>query len=175
MRISSRRWAVEYIANRYGLEALRRILRDLGAGLPINTALNRHTDGLEQLEEDFDRFARNRAALLAPEMDWEQPDLEALLHDDGDALARWVEEHPLNFAGLSTYAAQLVEERRWQEARAALETLLKLYPDQTGSGSAYELLAGVHRELGDTAAERKVLEETTSCATRRRWRRGCGC
>jgi tetratricopeptide (TPR) repeat protein len=151
--------AVEFIVSRYGLESLRRILHDLGAGLPINTALSRHTEDLEQLEADFERFARNRAELLAPEVDWAQPDLDELLHDDGDALARWVAEHPLNVAGLSAYAAQLVEERRWQDARSALETLLKLYPDHIGSGSPYELLAGVHRELNDTAAERMVLEQ----------------
>jgi tetratricopeptide (TPR) repeat protein len=150
---------VEYIASRYGREAVRRILRDLGAGLPINTALDRHTDGLEQLEQDFDRFARNRAELLAPEVDWEQPDLEALIHDDGDPLAEWVSEHPLNYAGALALAAQLVDERRWQEAQGLLETLIKLYPDHTGSGSPYELLARIHRELNETAAERSVLEQ----------------
>ncbi|HUG94007.1 MAG TPA: tetratricopeptide repeat protein, partial [Planctomycetaceae bacterium] len=150
---------VEYLVNRYGLEALKRILRDLGAGLPINTALGRHTDGLEQLERDFDRFARNRAELLAPEVDWESPELDALAHSDGDALARWVDEHPLNFAGLSAYATQLVEERRWDEAKEPLSRLLKLYPDHTGAGNAYELLARAHRELNETAAERRVLED----------------
>ena len=150
---------VEYIVNRYGREALQRILRDLGAGLPINTALDRHTGGLEQLEQDFDRFARNRAALLAPEVDWRIPEPDAPIHEDGDALARWVEEHPLNFAGLTAYASQLVEARRWEDAKAPLKVLLALYPDHTGSGSAWELLARVHRELNESDAERNVLED----------------
>ena len=42
--------------------------------------------------------------------------------------------------------------------RRPLERLLELAPDSTGPDNAYELLARVHRELGEAAAERAVLE-----------------
>ncbi|MBW3542620.1 MAG: tetratricopeptide repeat protein, partial [Planctomycetes bacterium] len=152
---------VEFLVERYSIEALQRILRDLGAGLPINTALERHTDSLAKLEKEFESFARDRAQQLAPEADWSQPPLESLLADDGDALARWIDEHPVNFAALTVHAQTLIEARQWDEAKPVLRTLLALDPEYIGGDNAYESLAGVHRELGETGEERRLLERYT--------------
>ena len=50
-----------------------------------------------------------------------------------------------------------VNVQHWADAKAPLETLIKLDPQQTGSDSAYALLAGVHRELNETNEERQML------------------
>jgi tetratricopeptide (TPR) repeat protein len=69
---------VEFIVQRFGLERLQAILRDLGEGAEINQAIASHTEPIEKIEEDFAGFARERAQQLAPGMDWEKLDLAQL-------------------------------------------------------------------------------------------------
>lgn len=149
---------VEFLVETYGLDTLRRILRDLADGLPINAALERHTKGLEQLEAEFAESVRQQAQQLAPEVDFTQPDVPALLTSDGDALAEFLAEHPRNFAALSARADVLIQQQRWDEAQAALRRMIELYPGYNGADNAYERLARVHRELGQWSDERAVLE-----------------
>jgi tetratricopeptide (TPR) repeat protein len=53
----------------------------------------------------------------------------------------------------------LIEEKKFQEAKAPLQKLVELYPAQAGGDSAYAMLAVVHRALGETNAERQVLTQ----------------
>jgi tetratricopeptide (TPR) repeat protein len=62
-----------------------------------------------------------------------------------------------NYWHLLLDARMALNDRRWADAKPPLETLIKLYPGQTGSDSAYALLAGVHRELNETNEERDTL------------------
>ena len=52
---------VEYIIQKFGLESLKQILRDLGDGVTINDAIAKHTEPMDKLETDFAAFARDRA------------------------------------------------------------------------------------------------------------------
>jgi tetratricopeptide (TPR) repeat protein len=104
------------------------------------------------LEKDFTEFARKRARDLAPGLDWEKPPADRPL-----ASADWVKAHPTNFWSLRQEAQQLVEAKKWAEAKAPLGRLLELYPAQTGRGCAYELMAAAHRSLGETNDEHRVL------------------
>ena len=72
-----------------------------------------------------------------------------LTNAPGDSLSK------TNFYALAEQAAQWVREKKFTEARAPLERLLELYPDQTGADSAYAMLAEVHHALGETNAERR--------------------
>ncbi|MDA1052901.1 MAG: peptidase MA family metallohydrolase [Planctomycetota bacterium] len=145
---------VEYLVERYGLETLQRILVDLGAGMSINDALHRYSGSIDALDHEFAEYARNRARQLAPDADWEKPDLpEDISLDD---LAAWLVEHPNSYIGLQQYANRLLGERRWQETQTVLEQLLKLYPKSIAAAS---MLARVQRELKDTAAETATLQQ----------------
>ena len=146
---------VEFLVKQFGMESLKRILRDLADGVQINEAIAAHTASLEQIEEDFAAFARDRAEKLAPGLDWEKPKPEELLKAD----LKWLSEHATNFYVLNHLAKKLVREKKWKEAKTPLEELTKLYPTQTGGDSAYALLAEVHRNLGETNLERKVLSK----------------
>src|SRR5947207_5975507 len=53
---------VEFLVRRFGFDALRQILRDLGGGADINEAIAAHTAPMTKFEEDFTAFARERAA-----------------------------------------------------------------------------------------------------------------
>jgi tetratricopeptide (TPR) repeat protein len=151
--------AVEYIVKRYGHKALRAILAELAAGAEINYAITKHTSSLANIEKEFAAFARKRAEALAPRVDWEQPEAGQLDPADPEALNTWLAEHPNNFWALTLQANKLLAERKWEEAKAPLQKLIRLYPRYAGEDNAYRLLAEVHRNLGDTEQERLVLSD----------------
>lgn len=149
---------VEFLIERYGAEALRAILRDLGDGLEINETITKHTAPMPEIETTFAAFARQHAESLAPGLDWEKPGLDALLADGGEtAWKLWAKARPKNFYVITRQAGELIEAKQWAEARALLEELLGLYPSFIGPESAWRQLARVYRELGDTDAERTAL------------------
>jgi tetratricopeptide (TPR) repeat protein len=148
---------VEFLIQKHGLETLQRVLTDLGVGMSINDSLQRYAGSLSSLDEEFSAFAKQRAESLAPEVDWEDPDLPATA--GLAAWKQWTAEHPQNFAGLRALATKLIDAGQFEEAKTPLATLRKLYPDHVGEDNAYTLLARVHRELGETEDERSVLEE----------------
>lgn len=148
--------AVEFLVEKYGLEALKGVLVDLAAGIEINEALTRHAGSLEVLDAQFADYARKRAADLAPDADWSEPDLPA--RADATRLAAWLKDHPRNYAGLKRLARQLIDEKQWMAARVPLETMERLHPRDGAADGVYPLLARVYRELQENSRERSVLE-----------------
>ena len=151
---------VDFLIKRYGFKTLQKILADLAAGIPLEQALEREAADLDQLDAEFRADAAEQAKQLGYGLDWEKYDLSAIIDDDdADRLEGWVKDHPTSLTGLLALAKQSIQLRMWDRAVSPLQTLINLYPEQTGSDSAYELLAMVHRQRGDSAAERKVLED----------------
>jgi len=75
---------VEFMVQRFGLEHLKALLRDLSEGTEINEAIQKNTVPMERIETDFAAFARERALQLAPGLDWEKPELvEGSVNDIG--------------------------------------------------------------------------------------------
>ena len=147
---------VEYLIERFGMEALRKLLVDLGDGMEINEALIRHTEPLGRLDADFAKFARRRADELAPRGTWEKPKLPP--GANSDALARWLKTRPNSIPALQRLAQQLLRERKFKEAVAVAEKLRGLLLESAGSETPNALLAAAHRGLSDTAAERAALQ-----------------
>ena len=175
---------VEFLIERFGLDRLKDLLRDLGEGTEISEAIEKHTAPMEKIEADFAAFARERAEKLGPGLDWTKPEFAQankvrrrsgiprspdsetnLVHvgsmPEGveDAWAQWAKERPTNFWALTRQAEQFVETKKWAEAKPILKQLVELYPDSSGPESAYWLLAATHRALGETNEERGVLAE----------------
>jgi tetratricopeptide (TPR) repeat protein len=95
---------------------------------------------------------------LAPQVDWEQPPAdEADLTDEN--VVQWLAEHPNSFWALQQRAVHLLAEQQWESAQEPLRKLIALYPEYVDEGNAYELLAQVHRGLGETDQEMQVLTE----------------
>jgi tetratricopeptide (TPR) repeat protein len=143
---------VQMLIDRYGLDVLRRVLADLSVGMPINESLQRYTGSLDALDAEFADHARRRAEELGSQLDWSRPAPEAASTVDDPAA-------PDNFWELQARALQAVNQREWQQARAPLERLIELCPEQAEPGCAYELLAQVYRQLSDHDAERRMLEQ----------------
>lgn len=172
---------VDFLVRRYGLEALKNILRDLGQGMEINAAIEKHTAPMAAFEKDFAAFARRQAEQLAPGLDWEKPEFaktpsvhspssrpsglrlplsRALAPNDEEAAWKsWAKKHPTNFWVMTRQARQLIEEKKWAEAKPLLQKLVELYPTSVGPESAYPFLAAAHRALGETNAELKTLSQ----------------
>src|SRR5690606_211107 len=68
--------AVEFLVERAGLAAVQGVLEDLGAGVPINEALpGRVGMSLNEIDDAFARFARERGEAVAPGASWEEPEV----------------------------------------------------------------------------------------------------
>jgi tetratricopeptide (TPR) repeat protein len=150
---------VEFLVERFGFGAIKGILADLGQDVEINAAIARHAGPIKKIEQEFEAFARKRAQDLAPQVDWEQPPEDEANLTDENALAQWLAEHPNSFWALQQQAMRLLSEQQWESAKEPLRKLIALYPEYVDEGNAYELLAQVHRGLGETDQEIQVLAE----------------
>lgn len=148
---------VEFIINRYGAEALKKVLSDLADGTTINESLAKRTAPMEELERDFKAFALGRAEAFAPKMDWAKPEPAMLLPGGEEKLKAWYAERPNNYWMLMREATQLMELKKWPEAEKVLKRLLELNPDERGSDGPLGLLARVYQEMGNLAAEQAQL------------------
>jgi tetratricopeptide (TPR) repeat protein len=164
---------VQFLVQRFGMDALKAVLHDLGEGMEINKALQKHTASIDKLDEDFAAFARERAKELAPGLDFEKPEFARDEDSDRSApsprlkfgkkggpqetWASWSKEHPTNFWAMNFEAQELARAKKWDEARPILKRLIELYPDFSGSDSAYRLLAAAYRALGETKSENEIL------------------
>lgn len=152
---------VEYMLEEFGASRLQGVLSDLRENADVEKALKRRMAPTEDLDAGFGRFARGLAAKVAPDADWEVPGPESPLHRDPGGVARYLEENPDNIWALSTHCRFMVAEQAWPEAKAAAERLLQLYPEFTGPGNGYEILALASRNLDEPEREREALREWT--------------
>ena len=64
---------VEYLVQKFGFEALKQILADLGDGVDINETIARRAAPMEKFEKGFAAYALERATNMAPGLDWKKP------------------------------------------------------------------------------------------------------
>ncbi|MFN3150226.1 tetratricopeptide repeat protein [Bremerella sp.] len=148
--------AVEFLVDQFGIEALRKILDELGKGLQINDAIARHAAPLDAIDAGFQKYIQDRAKAFAPDADF---NTEELPEPRSAELAAWLEQNPNSFPGLSQYAAVLVREKKYEEALETIDKLLELAPDYAGDGSPLPLKAQILKEMGETQQELAVLEQ----------------
>jgi tetratricopeptide (TPR) repeat protein len=149
---------VDYIDRRWGTAALNAVLEDLGNDVPINEALARHTEPIEQLDADFAEALKRLAEGLAPDADLSDVELPA--DAPSAAFAAWNKEHPANFWGLMGEGRALLREQKFKEAQGVLERAARVYPGYAqGNESPWSYLAAAYRGTGDAAQEREALEK----------------
>ncbi len=148
---------VEWLVKKWGVEKMRALLADLARGVEINAALAARFAPIEKLDAEFAAHARSLANATGPKLDWTKPDRATLANEA--RLKEWAAKNPGNFTALTEQARQLLSEKDWEAAKAPLKKLIALYPDQHDSGSAYAMLARVHRELGEGTEEETMLNK----------------
>jgi tetratricopeptide (TPR) repeat protein len=148
---------VEWLIERWGLEKMKRLLADLARGVEINAALATHFAPIEKLDAEFAARAKEIAKNTGPKLDWTP--LKPKDFAGAKGLAEFIAKNPDNYSALNEQAKQLLEAKKWAEAKVPLQKLIERYPNQTEDGNAYSLLAHVHRELGEADAEIAMLNK----------------
>jgi tetratricopeptide (TPR) repeat protein len=150
---------VEFIIEKFGLASLQAILADLAEGEEINTVISRRTTSIDKIEKQFEAFAQKQAEDLAQNVDWSKPETGQIDPSDPEALAEWLTKHPNSFWALTQRAKHLLTDENWEQAQVPLKKLISLYPNYTGEGNAYSLLAYIYRKLDETEQERLMLNK----------------
>jgi tetratricopeptide (TPR) repeat protein len=150
---------VEHIIDNHGFAALLSILDDLGVGMAINEALERHTVPLGQLEDEFEAYAVELARNFGADVDWTPVDLSDLAAspDAATQLKQWADENPTHYRGLKACARALLRMNETEAAREILEQMIDLFPHETGPSSPFVQLAELYRQAGEVEQERELL------------------
>jgi tetratricopeptide (TPR) repeat protein len=149
---------VECIVEQFGFDTLLRVLNDLSIGMPINETLGRYTGSMKLFEQQAEQYARRKAENLAPGIDFSEQEMPP----DRQEVGEFAVKHSTNYNVLRAAADFLIEQQRWSEAKQPLEHLFRLFPNDATAGNAASRLAHVHRELGETDDERRMLEHWSS-------------
>lgn len=147
--------AVEFIVEKFGLEAIKKILRDLRAGEAINQTIAAHTARLSDVEKDFAAYLKTKAEQLAPDADLAKPPGKGSEID----FTVWEKLHPRNYYLQMDKARELMESKRWAEAKPVLEPLTRAYAGESRGDNPLWLLAVTERNLGNTNTELAILEK----------------
>src|SRR5262249_18679408 len=131
--------------------------RARGAGVESNAAIAQSPAPMDQIEKEFAKFVKNRAEQLGQNLEWTRPKPGAQLGGEFG-----LELHPNNYYRLTREVKKLLSEKKWQEAKVPLQTLLDNYPEATGSDNAWSLLAAAHRGLKETDKEQEPLSNLAS-------------
>ncbi len=156
---------VEYLIENYGLESFQKILTDLGDGVLINDAIARHTEELATLEPAFDARVIELAENLAPGVDWTRPPPEEVDPRDSGAVADFARANPKNHWAWLTLTQLFLAQENWEEAVAAADHLIELYPENTEHGGGYLLKAKAWQALGDREREAETLRQLASLSS----------
>ncbi len=152
---------VEFLIEKYGMKSLRAILDALGEGLPTDAALESVVGPMDKLDVQFVTYAKERAEAFGAFADWSTK--TSLAKSSGsmtpEELLGRSRIYPTNYPVLSKLADAQIASGQFAEAKVTLERLVDLGVVSGSRGGVLEQLATVERELGDTAAERRTLEQ----------------
>ncbi len=154
---------VEWLVQRWGLEKMKRLLAVLAQGREINAALAAQFAPIEKLDADFATHAQTLAKNVGPKLDWTPPKRADFASEK--RLEEFITKNPDNFTALSEQAKQLLDAKKWAEAKVPLQKLIEHYPNHAEAGNACALMAHVHRELGETDAEIAMLNKVAELSS----------
>lgn len=147
---------IEYLIKEYGIETLRKILVDLGAGIEINEALQRYAGSLAELDQKFKEYATRLAESYAAELDFSESDLEP-----GATLTQirsFLEKSPSNFSANLQLAAVLIRGKEFQQAEQVLQKLAVKFKKDDVHPVVLELLANSYLGMKNQEKEIETLE-----------------
>jgi tetratricopeptide (TPR) repeat protein len=150
---------VEHLVTVHGLPALNAILQDLNEGIQINDALDRHTKGLDELEESFAAYLNELAMAYADGVEFATEELAEAAPTELDAVKAFLELHPQNFSALLLHASLLIQADRLDEAETELQKLTALVPQDESTNGPRRLLADVYKRRGQSEPEIQTLTE----------------
>ncbi len=150
---------VDYLIRKFGIESLRKILKDLGAGVLINDAIARQTGPMKELEADFADEVKILAINLGPGVDWGDPDPEKVDLAVPAVVEAYTKVHPDNFRVRQIHTSNLLASQRWKEAVKSALWMIELFPEYIDVDNGYEMKAAAHRGLDQPKEEAAALRE----------------
>ncbi|TWU02404.1 tetratricopeptide repeat protein [Stieleria varia] len=154
---------VEYLVEQYGMDALLQILDSLATGVPINDALAMSVGSIDKLDVQFAEYAQQKAREFAPQADWSVEDYPEKPSEE--SLQDWLKEHPNSYAAHRDLASLLTAKGQMEAARVHLEKLVELGAVSSEEDGPLEMLAAIHRKLGDQAAEIDALNKISAISS----------
>ncbi len=147
---------VEFMIERFGIEAMQEILNDLASAVPIEKAFEAHSLPLSELNVEFKKFARAQSEAYGPELIWASlTDTEYKQYRDDPE--KWVSANPKHYASTMMLASKYLREGKWGEAKTLAERMIHAVPDNREDFSPYQVVADACKGLGDQAGERVAL------------------
>ena len=150
---------VEHLVTVHGLPALNAVLADLNAGVQINDALERHTDGLEAFEASFKTYLSEQALAFAVGAEFATDAFSEADLKSPEEARQFLEEHPGSFPAMHVQASLLIQAGRPDEAEPVLKKMIELVPDNDSTNGPRRLLAEVYRLRNQPELETAVLTE----------------
>lgn len=142
---------VDFLIQKYELQAIRNLLVSLGEGEAIHDAFTRHLDPLEQLDAEFETFAMDKAKSLAPGFTFgEQRGLVASI---ANTIA-----HKKNYDEILQVGLDYLAEEDWEKAIEVLTPLAEEVGYLPGAENAHRHLALAYQNNGDIENEKRVLQ-----------------
>ena len=153
---------VEYLIDNFGLDALKKVLADLGRGKSINQAIETHAAPISKIEKAFAAFARDRAEQLGQGLDWNEPTPEELAKGE----EAWIARHPKSLWGL-TQKPKNFSQRRNGTKRKPLSEAARALSGKHRAGQRLYPSGGSPSRLEETDQERAVLGKLARIAATR--------
>lgn len=150
---------VEHLATTHGMPALNAILADLNEGIQINDALDRHTNGLNVLEESFAAFLNEQAREFADGLENTTDEFAEASPIDVESAKAFLEQHPQNFPATLFYASLLIKDERLEDAESVLQKLLERIPEDDSLNGPRRLLAEIYKRRQMPSKEIETLSE----------------
>ncbi len=155
--------AVRYLVTTQGLPLLRKLLVDLGAGIPLEEAFERRYGDTEKLDKDFREYIEKLAKDFLPETDFDRDGLSPQAGES--AVDQWLSERPQSYYAQRLKVEFLIKQKKWPEALKAARKLKLLYPQDAEAGGALDMLARIARETQDKQLEIESLEQMVSLSS----------
>ena len=155
--------AVRYLIETHGLPLLRKLLVDLGMGVPIDEAFARRYGDTVKLDESFASYVKKLTDEFTPDTDFSSEGLprRALVAELKSVTA----EKPKSYPAQLLLVNQHVSDENWSSAKEAVDRLLTLYPDDAEQGGGIELQAKIARVLKDKETELSALTRLTKLSS----------
>lgn len=155
--------AVRYLIETHGLPLLRKLLVDLGMGVPIEEAFARRYGDTVKLDESFASYVKKLTEEFSPDTDFSSEGLprRALVAE----LESITAEKPKSYPAQLLLVNQHISDENWSSAKGAVDRLLTLYPDDAEPGGGIELQAKIARVLKDKETELSALSRLTTLSS----------
>ena len=148
---------VRFLIERYGLHTLKRVLTDLGVGMPINESLQRYAGSLNEMDEAFVEYARKYVGKIAPDVDWSVD--EELTKLSPDELSDYLDDHPNNYYALTQYSKHLIDNEEFENAERLLTKLKAWHPQDREITGTLGLMGLLYRKWQRQPEEQAALKE----------------